>query len=174
MKKIATYIIFFLTMSFGSTLLAQIDENLLLSLTNATTLEMNAITNMPTGALIFNSTEKWVYQYNGASWEKLITTEILPKVIIKTGDYTLKASDNGSVFTFDNTSDMRLTIPSDLPIGFNISIYQIDAGKVFFSGSGGVELKNRLSRFKTAGKDAGVGLIFTAKNTVYLTGDLKK
>ncbi len=38
----------------------------------------------------------------------------------------------------------------------------------------GVTVLNRLSRFKTAGKDAGAGLICTSTNNFHLTGDLKR
>jgi len=68
---------------------------------------------------------------------------------------------------------MTLTIPSGLPIGFNISLYQIVSGEITIVGSG-TTVKNRLLRFKTAGLDAGVGVICTAANIFYVTGDLKK
>jgi hypothetical protein len=48
--------------------LAQIDPNLLLGLTNATTVEMNAITGTLAGSLIYNTTDNAIYQYNGSSW----------------------------------------------------------------------------------------------------------
>lgn len=47
---------------------AQIDAGLLLQLINATNTEMNAISSPPTGALIYNTTDQNVYQYNGSSW----------------------------------------------------------------------------------------------------------
>ena len=47
---------------------AQIDAGLLVQLTNATTVEMNAITGMPAGAILFNTTDQAVYQYNGTAW----------------------------------------------------------------------------------------------------------
>ncbi|MEE9362880.1 MAG: hypothetical protein V3U92_09820 [Cellulophaga sp.] len=53
---------------------AQIAGDLLLSLTNATTVEMNAISNPSTGALLYNTTESKVVQYNGSSWEKIDST----------------------------------------------------------------------------------------------------
>ncbi len=50
---------------------AQIEAGLLLQLINATTIEMNAISGPPTGALIYNTTDQSVYQYNGASWSQV-------------------------------------------------------------------------------------------------------
>jgi len=94
------------------------------------------------------------------------------RVIPKSSDYTLQSSDNGAVFTFNSTSEVTLTVPSGLPTGFNVSIYQISTGKVIISGVTGVSIKNRLSRFRTAGKDAGAGLVSTATDIYHLTGDL--
>jgi len=48
---------------------AQIDGSLLLGLTNATTAEMNTISNSIQGSLLYNTTEKNVFQYNGNIWE---------------------------------------------------------------------------------------------------------
>ena len=95
------------------------------------------------------------------------------EVVNKTSNYTLKASDNGKVFTFNSTSAITLTVPSGLFVGFNISIYQTNTGKVTISGATGVNILNRLNRFKTAGKNAGAGLVCTSSNSFHLTGDLK-
>lgn len=96
----------------------------------------------------------------------------LPVVENKTANYALVAADNGKVFTFNSTADVTLTVPTGLPVGYNVSIYQTNTGKVIISG--GATILNRLSRFKTAGKDAGVGLVATAADIFHLTGDLKK
>lgn len=48
---------------------AQIDPNLLLGLTNATTAEMNAISGPITGSILYNTTDDVIYQYNGIAWE---------------------------------------------------------------------------------------------------------
>ena len=170
MKKIV--LLLFLSI-LSKTANAQIDGSLLLGLTEASTAEMLSISNPIEGALLYNSTEKRVYQYNGANWDQLEINES-PIIAAKTSNYILTAADNGSVFTFNSNANVTLTASNGLPIGFNISIYQIGNGQVIITGSSGVTIKNRLSRFKTAGKDAGVGLICTANNIFHLTGDLKK
>lgn len=98
----------------------------------------------------------------------------LAEVVNKITNYTLVLADNGKVLTFNSAADVTLTIPAGLPVGYNISIYQIGNGNVTITGAGGVTVLNRLSRFKTAGKDAGIGLIATATNVFHLTGDLKR
>ncbi len=98
----------------------------------------------------------------------------LASVVNKTSNYTLVASDNGKVITFNSASNVTLTVPTGLPIGYNISIYQTGNGRVTISGAGGVTVLNRLSRFITAGRDAGAGLVATSTNTFHLTGDLRR
>jgi hypothetical protein len=90
-----------------------------------------------------------------------------------TANYTLIAADNGTVITINNALATTLTIPSGLPVGFNVSVYQIGNGNITITGSG-TTVKNRLIRFKTAGLDAGIGIISTATNIFHITGDLKK
>lgn len=106
---------------------------------------------------------------NGTRW----VDTVLPKVVNKTSNYTLLLDDNGKIFTFNSTSNITLTVPSGLPIGFNISLYQTNTGQVTIQGASGVTVFNRLSRFNTAGQHAGAGLVSTGTNSFHLTGDLK-
>jgi hypothetical protein len=165
--------IIYLVILISFTTYGQIEGDLLLGLTNTTTAEMNAVNNPIQGSLLYNSDENRVYQFNGTNWDKLVIKEV-PTVELKTTNYTLTANDNGSVFTFNSSVNITLTANAGLPVGFNISIYQLGDGQVTIIGGSGVIIKNRLSRFKTAGKDAGAGLICTENNIFHLTGDLKK
>ena len=136
-----------------------------------TTAERTALsTPIGDGTLVFDATIKKLYVYANGEWKPLVFTA---KVIEKTGDYTLVEDDNGMILTFDSSAAVTLTIPTGLPVGYNVSIYQIGAGKVTIAGSG-TSIKNRLSRFRTAGKDAGVGIVSTASDTYHLTGDLRR
>jgi len=170
MKKIS-YLLLFLV--FSSNVSAQVDGNYLLQLINVTTADLPNITSPSTGALVYNRTEGAVFQYNGSNWEKVDTTNALPVVFAKTTSYTLTTADNGNILTFNSSTDVKLEIPAGLPVGFNVSVYQIGDGKVYFVGTL-ISIKNRLSRFITAGKDAGAGLVATGRDTFHLTGDLKK
>ncbi len=98
----------------------------------------------------------------------------LASVVNKTTNYTLVATDNGKIITFNSATDITLTVPTGLPIGYNISIYQTGNGRVTINGAAGVTVLNRLSRFITAGKDAGAGLVATSTNNFHLTGDLRR
>ncbi|MEE9362878.1 MAG: hypothetical protein V3U92_09810 [Cellulophaga sp.] len=177
MKKCSIHIgIIFVTLFLLYTSVeAQIDPNLLIGVHNVTDAEMNTIVNPITGSLVYNTTKGSIMQYNGSSWDKLLeggggTT---PRVTALASNYTVASTDNGNVFTFNSATDVTITIASGLSVGFNISIYQIGNGKVNIVGASGVTIKNRLSRYKTAGKDAGAGIICTASNTFHVTGDLK-
>ena len=166
MKNLKILVVFF----YITHMYVQAFENdLVFKLHFGTKTEMNNITPAQ-GMMVYNTTDKKVYYYDGVHWVGIDKVRVLEK----TTNYTLQSSDDSAVLTFDSTSDVTLTIPSGLHIGFNISIYQINTGKVIISGDTGVSVKNRLSRFKTAGKDAGVGIVSTANNIYHLTGDLKK
>jgi len=136
-----------------------------------TTTEITALSAPVDGTLAFDSTIKKLYVYANGTWKPLI---FAAKVIEKTGNYTLTQGDNEAIFTFNSSSAITLTIPSGFPVGYNVSIYQIGIGKVTVVGSGGTSIKNRLSRFRTAGKDAGVGIVSTASDVYHLTGDLRR
>ncbi|MDY8135607.1 hypothetical protein [Aquimarina sp. 2201CG5-10] len=168
MRKTISLLLFLLSIK-GMT---QIDANSLLGLPVATTTDINAISTatIQEGALVFDTNRKKVYAFNGTEWKELLTS---PSVDLKTTNYTLVEADNGNILTFNSATDVTLTVPTGLPIGFNISIYQIGNGKVTISGAAGVTIKNRLSRFRTAGLDAGAGIVCTATNIFHVTGDLK-
>lgn len=169
MKKL----LFVVLLLYAQNFLAQIDANLLMGLPQATTLEINNITTatIQQGSLVFNTDRKKIYQFNGTDWKELLES---PSVFLKTGNYTLLDTDNHNILTFNSATDITLTVPTGLPTGYNVSIYQIGDGKIFISGVSGVTIKNRLLRFKTAGKDAGAGIISTNTNVFHLTGDLKR
>jgi len=143
----------------------------LIQIHSVTTVEMNAIASPETGSVVYNTDDKRIHQYDGSSWLEVVVTK--PTIKVLTSNYTLTALDNGKVFTINSSSSTTLTIPSGLPIGFNISLYQIGSGKMTIIGSG-VTVKNRLQRFTTAGVDAGIGIVSTQTNVYYITGDLKK
>ncbi len=90
-----------------------------------------------------------------------------------TTSYTLQTADSGYVLRVTSSTDITLTVPSGLPVGFNISVYQYGTGAITFSESG-TTVYNRSNRFKTAGQHAGAGIIATATNEFHLVGDLKK
>ena len=166
------YILLFLFFSSLNTL-AQIDAQSLMGLPVLTNDQMiDPTTTANAGTLIFNDTFKKVYEFNGAEWKQLL--ERPPTIHIKTGNYTATLLENNDVINFNSTTDVTLTLPEDLPLGYNISIYQLGNGKITIQGGGTAEVKNRLDKFQTSGEGAGVGVLQTAINVFHLTGDLRK
>lgn len=123
------------------------------------------------GSLLYDSTRKGGYIYDGADWRRIY---FAPRVDEKTANYTLLPSDDGNVLKFTGASDVTLTIPAGLDIAFNISVYQLGTGKVTITAASGATVNNRLSRYVLAGQNAGAGIICTATNTYHVTGDLKR
>lgn len=81
---------------------AQIDGTLLLGLTHATNSEMNSIKNQVEGSLIYNISEKSVFQYNGTNWQNLANTS---KIISIDDNNDLQiGSDGGAFFELNSTT----------------------------------------------------------------------
>lgn len=85
--------------------------------------------------------------------------------------YTLIASDNGKIVTFNNAGAITLTVPAGLPIGFNVTIVQLGAGAVTISGVA-TTINNRGGNTKTNGQYAVAGLMSTILNVYVSGGDL--
>ena len=147
----------------------QADELVKIHSVNGT--EMNSIASPIEGSFAFNTDDKHMYQFDGTSWQKLLQAKERVKPL--TASYTLIATDDGCALNFNSASDVTLTVPAGLPVGYNVSIYQSGTGRVMITGSGAT-IKNRLQRFKTAGIDAAVGLLSTSANTFHVSGDLKR
>jgi hypothetical protein len=67
-RRVYPYILFILFFAIPFITCAQIDPQLLLGLNQATTTEMNAISGSITGSMLYNSTDKKIYFYNGTNW----------------------------------------------------------------------------------------------------------
>lgn len=98
MKKI-----FFLAcLLFVSLLSAQVTSDILVNVHNVTATEMTAL-SPNAGALAYNTTDNFLYTYNGASWDKLEDTEsttyesvTLPSI----GNQTINVSNANKIVGF--------------------------------------------------------------------------
>lgn len=84
--------------------------------------------------------------------------------------YTLQASDNGKVVTLSNAAAITLTVPSGLPVGYNVMLVQLGIGQVTVAGSG-VTVRHRQSHNKLAGQYAEAVLTVYASNLALFAGD---
>ena len=89
---------------------------------------------------------------------------------IQTGDYTLRASDNGSVVYMNSGSTQTLTIPTALVAGFNCSVIQAGAGQVTFVGSGGMTINEPDSKTKISKQYASITVYIEATNNCIIGG----
>lgn len=98
---------------------SQIEANLLLGLTSATTTEMNAITGPLEGTILYNATEKRMYLYNASLWEKIPDiTDLLPATytpgsILFANNLGALEEDNDQLF-WDSTNN-RLGVGTETP-----------------------------------------------------------
>jgi len=117
-------ILTFCLIFMGSISMAQIDANLLLGLTNATTTEMNTISNPILGSILYNTTENNIFQYNGSSWVNVATnsTNLATENLIQdneTRTYDLNGQNLG--FTNGKLGIGTTTPTSSLGLGGSFS-----------------------------------------------------
>lgn len=136
----------------------------ILNITSAGTRTLPAASTVPLGAVVLvvasaaatvNSTSitdggylvffRGVDASGDAEWEVFDQTALAARVTNletipvnnQTGtSYTIDATDNGKLVTFNNGSAITVTVPTGLPIGFNCKVLQLGAGLVTFQGDG--------------------------------------
>lgn len=126
------------------------------------TLTLNSTSNGTKGSIIMadsvNFSNKTIENYSA-------------KYNNQTGtSYTLVATDNGKILTFDNGSDITLTVPAGLPTGFTCTVVQLGAGEVVFTASS-TTLHNRSSFTKTGGQYAVAAITMYATDVFIFGGD---
>lgn len=89
--------------------------------------------------------------------------------------YTFNLTDTGKLVTFNNAAAVTVTIPQNssiaFPIGTQIDLVQIGAGKVTLGGTG-VTINSKNSNKSLSAQWAAATLIKTATDTWVLVGDL--
>jgi hypothetical protein len=93
MKVLITSVLLLAIVQFTN---AQIDGTLILGLTQVTTSEMNSIINPSEGSILYNTTDKTIYQYNGSSWT---TIAILPSDLADGDNDTQYTAGNGLILS---------------------------------------------------------------------------
>jgi hypothetical protein len=83
-------------------------------------------------------------------------------------DYSLTASDNGKIIQSTSASAITITIPSNLPIGFNCTVVQWGAGQITFSGT----YINRGGFTKTASQYSVASILHLGSNNIIISGEM--
>ena len=86
--------------------------------------------------------------------------------------YTLTGTDNGKIVTFNNGSAVTVTIPTDLPVGFNCTAIQLGAGQVGFTNAAGLTMQSYGNQYKLLGQHASATIIEYTTNIVNVSGNL--
>jgi hypothetical protein len=89
-----------------------------------------------------------------------------------TSSYQLTASDNAEVIQSNANSAISLTIPSNLPTGFNCMVLQYGTGQITFTAASGVTLINRNAYNKTMGQYALATVLHIGSNVFVISGEL--
>lgn len=87
-------------------------------------------------------------------------------------DYTVMQSVNGKILVFDSPSEITLTIPSGLALGFNCMVVQKNTGTINFSGSGST-LLIKGGYTKTGGIASICTIVSIDTNSFIVGGDLQ-
>jgi hypothetical protein len=80
-------------------------------------------------------------------------------VVTETGPFALsQATHGGKIVRVNSASPVTVTVPNNLPEGFNCPIVQRGAGEITFVPASGATLDHRQSHTKSAGQKAVVGI----------------
>lgn len=92
---------------------------------------------------------------------KFITVQTRTSVVVS---YTLALSDNATLIRFEANSAIAVSLPNNLPEGFNVAVCQEGTGQITFTAEAGAALNNLNGQFKSFGQYAICSLI-VKKNT---------
>lgn len=96
---------------------------------------------------------------------------MVTRKIILNDAHTLSSSDNDSFLIFTSDDPVTVTIPAGLGGEFECGLVQDGPGPVTVVAASGVELRNRQSHNKVAGRDGLASLVTLADDLVLLAGD---
>ena len=143
-----------------------------------TTIKNSAGTSITpaTGLLVYNTATTTTdpfrvvpgyYYYNGTTWISISNGLIIDNS--KSAGFTLAATDNNKVFLITSTTDITITVPNTLPVGFSCQIIQGGAGLITLLGSS-VTL-NSSNGLKTRATNSVIGLVMNTATTGFVMGD---
>ena len=129
-----------------------------------------------TGLLVYNTATTGTapnnvvpgyYYYNGSAWVQISGGVIIDNS--KTSAFNLAATDNNKVFLITSATNITVTVPNTLPVGFSCQIIQGGVGTITLSGSS-VTLYSS-NGFTTRATNSVVGLVMNTTTTGFVFGD---
>jgi len=89
-----------------------------------------------------------------------------------TANFSLQSGWNGRLLSVSGSSNITGTVPSGLPVGYNVALVQIGNGLVVVTGAAGVQIRQKLNLNKTSGPFSVASLVHRTNNEYLLYGDL--
>ena len=129
-----------------------------------------------TGLLVYNTASVGTapnnvvpgyYYWNGTIWVQISSGLIIDNS--KTAGFTLGAADNNKVFLITSASNITVTVPNTLPVGFSCQIIQGGVGSITLAGSS-VTL-NSSNGLTTRATNSVIGLVMNSTTTGFVMGD---
>ena len=125
------------------------------------------IYNTATAGTAPNNVVPGYYYWNGTMWIQISGGLIIDNS--KSAGFTLASTDNNKVFLITSTTDITITVPNTLPVGFSCQIIQGGAGLITLLGSS-VTL-NSSNGLKTRATNSVIGLVMNTATTGFVMGD---
>lgn len=82
----------------------------------------------------------------------------VPAASIKTTSYTLTDDDCNSIILVNSATDITITLHAAAPVGYNVLIIQLGAGKAIIGAAAGAAFVSRDGHTRSAGQYAQIGL----------------
>jgi hypothetical protein len=125
------------------------------------------IYNTATAGTAPNNVVPGYYYWNGTTWVQISAGLIIDNS--KTAGFTLGATDNNKVFLITSASNITVTVPNTLPVGFSCQFIQGSVGTITLAGSS-VTL-NSSNGLTTRATNSVIGLVVNSTSTGFVFGD---
>jgi hypothetical protein len=181
-KKILFLLVFVSSFSFaqvgiGTTtpnanaMLEVVSSNKGVLIPRMTTSQRTAIVTPAQSLLVYDTDVSMYYYYSTSNngWTAINVGSIKSL----TTSYTLIPSDSGRMIDIDSASAVTLTIPDNLPIGFQVSVTQTGLGGISIVGGGSMVVNNRWGGTRSIGRWSKIGIEVRAINSSVISGDLQ-
>ncbi len=76
------------------------------------------------------------------------------EIVEVTANFTVNANHCDCILQANSASDVTLTLPNNLPVGFHFLVEQYGAGQAIIAAASGATVSNRQDFDRTAGQDA--------------------
>lgn len=112
------------------------------------------------------------YYYNGTSWIAIANGLIIDNS--KTNSptsFSLATTDNNKIFLITSSTNITVTVPTTLPVGFSCQLIQGGAGQIILAPVSSSVTLNAANGLTTRAINSIVGLLMNTSTTGFVFGD---